>query len=96
MTTWTNTAINRTKTGCLGPLIVRTYVINGASGDTGGTLTCNGFKQISGYAVGAIHTAALGSLAHYRNSATSNTIVVTYSDPTATHKVCIVVWGLKA
>ena len=92
MTTWTNTAISKTKTAYLGTLVLKVYKISGVSGDTGGTLTTSGIKDIYYAGVVGRHSAALGSTTI---RTTANTVVVTYTDPTATHTVEILVIGQK-
>lgn len=93
MTTWTGNKANERRTNYVGGRTVqKTYSVDGVSGDTGGTLTCTGLKTLDSAAVTA-YTAADGIDATWRIS--GNTVVVAYSDPTATHTVRVTVWGLK-
>jgi len=94
MTTWTNTAISKKYRNFPGKYMEITYQITGVSGDTGGTLTASEFKSILNTSVTACTASAACAALTWRIS--TNTVVVTYTDPTAAHTVYITVQGLKA
>ena len=94
MTTWTNTAISKKYRNFPGKFMEITYVIDGVSGDTGGTLTASEFKSIINTSVTACTASAACAALTWRIS--TNTVVVTYTDPIAAHTVYITVFGLKA
>jgi len=93
MTTWTNTAITRTTPNTHGALAEVTYEIAGISGDTGGTLTATGFKYITNVVVTA--NVAAGMAAALQRRISGNTVVLTYTNPTAAHTIRITVFGEK-
>lgn len=94
MTTWAAPNGTITSRQFLGRSRSETHKIVGISGDTGGTLTCNGFKKIDNYTVQVeVETGPAGyntALTHY---ITGKTIVVAYDDPVDNHTVRIKVWG---
>jgi hypothetical protein len=94
MTTWDNTDISKKYRNYPGKFMEITYEITGVSGDTGGTLTCSEFKKI----LNAIVTASTSSaaVAALTKAIVSNTVIVTYTNPAASHTVKITVFGLKA
>ncbi len=94
MTTWTGGNANVRRTSYIGGNIIqKTYSIAGINGDTGGTLTCSGLKQLKDH-VTNVYTAAAG-VAAANSYISGNTIVVTYLNPVAAHTVRITVWGMK-
>ena len=94
MTTWTNANGTIVCREYLGRSRSETHKITGVSGDTGGTLTLNSYKQIDNYSVQIeVATGPAGyntTLTHY---ITGKTIVVAYGDPIDDHTVRIKVWG---
>jgi len=91
MTTWDNTDISATYRNTHGKYNEITFEITGVSGDTGGTLTVNAFSKIVNAFVTASQAAAVvADLTHY---IASNTVVVTYTNPSAGHTVKITVIG---
>jgi len=92
MTTWDNTDITTIDRNTHGKLKERIYTIAGISGDTGGTLTVTGFSNIKFADVHA-YQATTQAPADVDFYISSNTIVVTYTDPTAAHTVIIQVIG---
>jgi len=93
MTTWTNTAISETTHNTHGALVETTYEITGVSGDTGGTLTATGYKKITNCHVTA--NVAAGMVAALQHRISSNTVILTYTNPNADHTVRITVIGKK-
>jgi hypothetical protein len=97
MTTWTNAKVTSvTQPAYFGKSLMRTWTIAGVAGDTGGTLTITGFKQIDNYSVQVeVATGPAGydtGLTHYT---AGKTVVVGYTNPADTHTVRIKVWGPK-
>ncbi len=92
MTTWDNSAVSKVYTSYPAPLLEKTFMVTGASGDTGGTLTATGIKKIVSAVVTPIHSAALANLTW---RVASNTVVVGYDDPTAAHELSVTVKGIK-
>lgn len=88
VTTWTNAKISRKEVHSDRQMI--TYYIDGISGDVGGTLTTK-MTHIENAFVSAFQAAGMVAALQWRISA--NTVVVTYTDPTATHEVRITVMG---
>lgn len=94
MTTWDNGDISKKYRNFPGKFMEITYQITGVSGDTGGTLTASEFKSIINTHVTACTSSGACAALTWRIS--TNTVVVTYTDPTASHTVYITVFGLKA
>jgi len=93
MTTWNNTDISETTHNTHGALVETTYEIVGVSGDTGGTLTAIGYKKIVNCFVTA--NKSDGMVAALQHRISTNTVVVTYTNPAAGHTVYITVIGKK-
>jgi hypothetical protein len=80
----------------LGRSISKRYTIDGANGDTGGTLTTTGFKAIDNYSIQVeVDTGPAGYNTNLTHYISGKTIVVAYDDPTDGHTVRIQVWGPK-
>jgi hypothetical protein len=91
MTTWNNSDITKIERIYHGPLKTYIYTITGVSGDTGGTLTTT-FDHLS-MAVVTEQEAAAGQQSDLVWYISGKTVVVTYTDPTASHTVKIRVVG---
>lgn len=88
MTTWDNTDATFVE-NTHGKYKERTYKVTGVSGDTGGTITVNGATKIINAFVSAYQAADMVAALQWRIS--SNTVVLTYTNPTAGHTVDITV-----
>ena len=93
MTTWTGNKANERRTDYLGKTVQKTYSIAAVSGDTGGTLTCTGLKQLDDF-ICTVSKAAAG-VASIVGYISGNTVVIVHTDPAANATVRITVWGLK-
>lgn len=93
MTTWTANNANLRRTDYLRKIVQKTYSIAAVNGDTGGTLTCTGLKQLDNVVISVSKAAAgVASIVWYISG---NTVVVTHTDPAANATVRVTVWGMR-
>jgi len=97
MTTWDDGDITRKSSATHGTLSEQNIEVAGIAGDTGGTITIYGLRKIRNWVVKAYRAADLVSTIASRivDTTQPNTLVVTYVNPAAVHKVKITVWGKK-
>ena len=93
MTVWTGGNANVTAVDYLGRTVQKSYSIAAVNGNTGGTLTCTGLKQINNF-VCSVSKAAAG-VASIVGYISGKTVVIVHTDPAADATVRITVWGLK-
>jgi hypothetical protein len=97
MTKFSNAGITRKQTVTHGKLVEQNIEIAGVAGNDGGTITINGIRKIRNWVVKAYVAAGMVAVQASRivDTTQPNTLVVTYTDPAADHKVKVTVWGVR-